>query len=265
MPVRNRDVLQLRAVAPLLVTATKELVGSVLLATNGIKTVGVTSSELLRPWEAKQLSIATSLDGSQLLPLSSWGLGRYSGVGLIELGSATVTGGDVIPVEIGAVCASVETRGAPAAIVAISGKAPNLVRDVIPVWVDTVDTGGGMSDDVITKLATPQEPADATKLIDGAILFAWFPPDPVLGRKSEVLAVAMSYPYRTGTFKPRELPAFAELIGLDDLGRALISSAPVPERPELKQVTGEIADVKSDPLEPVLDGLDEYKKKRERP
>jgi hypothetical protein len=74
----------------------------------------------------------------------------------------------------------------------------------------------------------------------------------------------MTYPYRAGTFQPRATPAIAEMIGLDDLGRALIQATPQPEeRPELQQVTGEISEVKSDKA-PVLDGIDEYRQKRER-
>ena len=59
VPARDRDALQLRAVAPLVVTATKELVAPAMLVTNGQKTIAVTSAELLRPWEAQQLSIST--------------------------------------------------------------------------------------------------------------------------------------------------------------------------------------------------------------
>jgi hypothetical protein len=46
----------------------------------------------------------------------------------------------------------------------------------------------------------------------------------------------------------------AELVGLDDLGKALIVLAPEPDaRPELGTVTGEIVDPAADPLA----GLDE--------
>jgi hypothetical protein len=119
-----------------------------------------------------------------------------------------------------------------------------------------------MSDDPI-RLASPIDPNHVGAPIEGGVLFTWFPPDPVLGRKSEVLAVAMTYPYRAGNFQPRPTPAIAEMVGLDDLGRALIQPPPAPERPELQQVTGEIAEVKSDKA-PVLDGVDEYRQKRER-
>src|SRR3954467_6688684 len=102
-----------------------------------------------------------------------------------------------------------------------------------------------------TPPAPPASPVDGNPAgapVEGGVLFGWFPPDPVLGRKAEVLAVAMTYPYRAGTFAPRKpLPAIAEMIGLDDLGRALIqAAAPVPDRPELHEITGEISDVKPD-------------------
>lgn len=256
--------MQLRAVAPLVVTATKELVASVMLVTNGTKTIAVTSAELLRSWDANQLSIATRLDGSELVPIATWGMGRYSGIGLVELASPLASGPEVAPVEIGSICATMATRGAPAALVTITQTAGKLERTVIPVHVDTVDSGGGMSDDVITRLATPIDGGYLDLPVDGGMLFAWFPPDPVLGRKSEVLAVAMAYSYRLRAFQPRAHPAIAELCGLDDLGRALISAAPAPVRPELNEITGEIVDVKQDTGGPVLDGLDEYRLKRER-
>ncbi len=233
--------------APLVVTATKELVAPVMLVTNGTKTIAVTSAELLRTWDANQLSIATTLDASQLVPITTWGMGRYSGVGLVELASPLATGAEVAPVEIGSICATMATRGAPAALVTITQTAGKLERILIPVDVDTVDSEGGMSDDVITRLATPINGGYLETPVDGGILFAWFPPDPVLGRKSEVLAVAMAYTYRIKTFQPRAHPAIGELCGLDDLGRALISAAPAPVRPELSEVKGEI----------VLDGADE--------
>jgi hypothetical protein len=251
-------------VAPIVVTATKELVAPAMLVTNGTKTIAVTSAELLRPWEAQQLSIAIKLDGSALVPIATWGMGRYSGVGLVELGGPLPASTEVTPVPIAAICATVDTRGAPAALVTITQTSGKLQRTLIPVHVDNVDSGGGMSDDIITRLASPIDAKDEGAAVDGAILFAWFPPDPVLGRKSEVLAVAMAYSYRIRTFQPRSNPAIAELCGLDDLGRALIQAKPVPQRPELSEVKGEIVDSKADTLAPVLDGLDEYRQKRER-
>jgi hypothetical protein len=263
VPARDRDAGELRAIAPLVVTATRELIAPVLLVTNGPKTIAMTSAELLRPWQPAQMSILTKLDGSSAVAVANWGMGRYSGIGLIDLAGPVAPTPDVTPLPLANVCASSDTRGAPSAIATILVTAGRLVRELIPVHVDVVDTGG-MSDD-ISRLASPLDANHAAAPIEGGILFTWFPPDPVLGRKSEVLAVAMTYPYRAGTFAPRKpLPAIAETIGLDDLGRALIQSpAPPPVRPELHEITGEIAEVKSDKV-PVLDGVDEYRQKRER-
>ncbi len=264
MPARDRDAAELCAIAPLVVTATRELIAPVLLVTNGPKTIAMTSAELLRAWAPAKLSILTKLDGSSSVAVANWGMGRYSGIGLIDLAGPVAPTHDVVPLPLANVCASADTRGAPSAIATILVTAGRLVRELIPVHVDVVDTGG-MSDD-INRLASPLDANHAAAPIEGGILFTWFPPDPVLGRKSEVLAVAMTYPYRAGTFAPRApLPAIAETIGLDDLGRALIQSAPapIPERPELHEVTGEIAEVKSDRT-PVLDGVDEYRRKREQ-
>jgi hypothetical protein len=233
--------------APLIVTATKQLVAPVLLVTHGSKTIAVTSPELLRPWQPSQLSIATKLDGSQLVPVTTWGMGRYSGIGLVELGASIAARSDVDPAQIGAICATVDTRAAPAALVTFTQAAGTLARTLIPVDVDRVDSGGGMSDDVITRLATPVDAAHADLPVEGAILFAWFPPNPVLGRRSEVLAVAIAYAYRIKTFQPRATPAIAELIGLDDLGRALIAPSKTKDRPDLPTVTGEIVDVARKP------------------
>lgn len=245
--------------APLVVGDTKQLVGPVMLVTNGHKTIGITGSELLRPWTPPQLAVAT-LDGTKLVPVANWYLGRYSGIALIELEAAA--GDDVQPLPIGAVCATADTRGAPSAFVTIVASGPTFARELIPVHVDKSD-GGGMSDD-ITRLASPLEAAHSDMAIDGAILFTWFPPDPVLGRKSEVLAVAIAYPCSLNLFKPRDLPPFAELLALDDLGRALIQGATAPEeRPELHEVTGEIADVRSGADRAVLDPVEEIRRQRE--
>ncbi len=259
MPGRNRDAVELRSVAPLIVSATRELVGAIMLVTNGPLTLGVTSAELLRPFDGVPLAIVTKLDGTSMVPVASWGMGRYSGIALVELAASLPETSDLTPLPIGAVCASVDTRGAPSGVATIAAAGGTFVRELIAVYVDHIDTGGGMSDDVITRLASPLDAADAGKPIDGAMLFSWFPPDPVLGRKSEVLAVAMAYPYRAKAFQPRPVAAIAELIGLDDLGRALISSAPMTERPELRQVTGEIVDAR-----PVGAGTGESTPKLER-
>ncbi len=260
-PARDRDSIELRGVAPLVVTATRELIAPLLLVTNGHKTIGMTSAELLRPWEPQQMSVLLMLDGSISVPVANWGMGRYSGVGMIDLTGPVPATADVRPLPISSVCASQDTRGAPSAIATIMVANGRIVRELIGVHVDLADLGG-MSDD-LGRLASPLDANHVGAPVEGAVLFTWFPADPVLGRKSEVLAMAMTYPYRVGTFQPRATPAIAEMIGLDDLGRALIQATPAPERPELSQVTGEIAQVKADKA-PVLDGVDEYRQKRER-
>lgn len=258
MPARDRDARELRAVAPLI--GGGKLVGPVLLVTNGHKTIAMTSAELLRAWDPKQLAVVTALDGSSRVPVASWGMGRYSGIGMIELGAPVTPTADVIPLPIANVCASLDTRGAPSALCTITGA---FTRELVPIHVDVSD-GGGMSDDLL-RLVTPHDAAHATLPTDGAVIFTWFPPDPVLGRKSEVLAVAMAYPARPSVFQPRApLPVIAEMVGLDDAGRALIQPHDLPgARPELHEVTGEIAEVKSDRT-PIVDGIDEYRQKRER-
>jgi hypothetical protein len=245
---RDRDAVQLRAVVPLVVAATKQLVGPAMIVANNAKAIAVAGSELLRPHNPKDLALAMSLDGSLLVPVANWGLGRYSGVGLVELGAAIpASTPDLTPLPINSVNASVDTRGAPSALVTITAKeGGGYQRELIPVYVDNVDGGGGGIGDDYTRLASPIEALDVGRLVAGAILFSWFPSDPVLGRKPEVLAVGIAYPYTLTALRPRDLPAFAEILGLDDLGRALLSKSEEPaERPELAQVTGEIAESKS--------------------
>jgi hypothetical protein len=178
-------------------------------------------------------------------------MGRVPNMGVIELGVPFPTKDtklDVAPIPLGAVCATVDTRGAPSALVTMQRSADGrgVTRRVIPVHVDSVD-GAGMSDDAIKRLASPDHADDVDVDIDGAALISWMPPDAVLGRPSEVVVVALSVPYRAKTFKPRELPAIAELFGLDDLGRALPwdGGSQKEEGNELGQVAGEIRDAPS--------------------
>jgi len=232
-------------VAPLVVTgATPQLVGSCTLVTNGATTIGFASAEMLRA-AGEPLAIALNLDGTRMLLVSSWVMGRHAGLGVVELAAPFPLGEalDVVPLPIGAVCASIDTRGAPAALVYIDGQPKKrMTRNIVPVYVDAVD-GGGITD-VISQLASPVEASDANAKIDGGALFAWMPPDPVLGRGREIVAVALALPYRARTFKPRPLAAIAELVGLDDLGRALpFEPQPQPEASnELGQVAGELSD-----------------------
>jgi len=235
---RDPHARELRSVAPLLVEG--ELIGPVILVRNGARTIGAAYAELLRPYVGAQFTIATMLDGSEPIAVGNWGLSRNSGLGLLELVSPIDTGLDVRPLELGSVCATVDTRGAPATLVGIVRQGSGFSRTWIPVQVDK-DDGGGMSD-VVTRLASPLEDEHVGMAVDGASLFAWFPPNPALGRAGEVLAMGLAYPYR-GFSKPRERPVLAEIVGLDDLGRALIAAQKAEERePELLQVAGEIED-----------------------
>jgi len=72
----------------------------------------------------------------------------------------------------------------------------------------------------------------------------------------EVLAVALAYPYRARTAKPRALPVMAELVALDDLGRALIATTEHESGPAVTAVAGEIEE-KLDGAPDPLAGLDE--------
>lgn len=234
---RERDARELRSVAPLLVEG--QLVGAVTLVRNGDKVIGATDPELLRAHVGAKLSIATMLDGSANVPVGHWGLSRNSTLALVELAAPLETGLDVRPLDLGAVSGSLETRGVPAALVGIVQDGAGFARKLVPVQVDK--DPGGMGD-AAARLASPIEEAHVGTAVAGGSLFAWFPPDPALGRASEVLVIGLAQPYR-GFGKPREHPVIAEIIGLDDLGRALLVAHKLEERePELRQVAGEIED-----------------------
>jgi len=235
---RDRDARELRSVAPLLVDGT--LIGPVVLVQNGSKTIGATDAELLRPHVGAQLSVATKLDGSATVAVGNWGLSRYAGLCLVELAAPIEPGLDVVPLDLGAVCATVDTRGAPAALVGVLREGTGFARSWVPVLIDS-DTGAGMSD-LVTRLASPIEDSHVGAAVEGAALFAWYPPNPALGRAREVLVLGLAQAYR-GFSKPRERPVIAEIVGLDDLGRALLAQQKLEERePELRQVAGEIVD-----------------------
>ncbi|HSD85934.1 MAG TPA: hypothetical protein VLB44_00410 [Kofleriaceae bacterium] len=242
----RESAAELRAIAPLIVTGPQlQLVGPCTLVTNGSQTIAFSSAELLRH-AGEPLAIALTLDCTKTLPVTSWSMGRIANMGIIELGAPFPYADpklDVKPLFLSSVCATLDTRGAPSALVSVQ-PAPNgrgVMRRLVPVHVDAID--GGMSD-VITRLATPDRSDDGDADIDGASLFSWMPADPVLGRRSEILVVALAVPYRQKTFKPRTLPAIAELFGLDDLGRALPwqGEEKKEDSNELGQVAGEIRD-----------------------
>jgi len=239
---------ELRAVAPLVVLgANPTLVGPCTLVTNGEKTVAYSSAELLRH-AGEPLAIVLAMNGARTLRVASWTMGRVAGIGIVELAEPFPKGAsDVAPLQLGSVSATVDTRGAPAAIVTVAQTATGFSRRIVPVHVDHVD-GGGMSDEV-TRLASPQDAGDAGVETEGASLFAWLPADPVLGRKSEVVVVALAVPYRSKLFKPRAHAPIGEVVGLEDLGRALPWTGDKPEGgTELGQVAGEIRDEASGPL-----------------
>ena len=236
---------ELRAVAPLVVAGSQiTLIGPCTLVTNGAQTVVLSSAELLRQ-AGESLAVVVAMNGSRTLRIARWTMGRVTGVGIAELAEPFVPG-DVVPIDLGTVSATVDTRGAPSALVTISHDGKAFTRRVVPVHVDAID-GGGMSDEVV-RLATPDNATDVGAPIDGAALFAWMPADPVLGRKSEVVAVALGLAYRNPIFKPRANPAIAELVGLEDLGRALPWNREEEGSNELGQVAGEIRDDETGPL-----------------
>jgi hypothetical protein len=240
---------ELRCVAPLAIVggAKPQLVGACTLITNGTHTVAFSSAELLRQ-AGEPLAILTKLDGSSSIPVTQWSMARHAGIGLVDIAQSATFSADVTPLHIASVCASVDTRGAPSALVGFRVVAGKIVRYVISVHVDAVD-GGGMSDEVITRLASPFDAADVARPVDGTPLFTWMPPDPVLGRASEIVVVALGLLYRAKVFKPREHVAIAELVGLEDLGRALpwAENTPPPTN-DLGQISGEMSDDETGPI-----------------
>lgn len=228
--------------APLVavVGGAQQLVGPVTLVEHAGRTLGVTSPELMRPVHGQPMLVLVEPDGSRGVAVSSVTLGRYAGVVMLELAGPVPPDADVKPLTIDHVCATSDTRGAPAGIVTVLPVGGGYERMLVAVHVDN-DDGGGMSD-TVSRLASPLEPAHVGLNAEGCPVFAWFPPNPALGRKGEVLAVAIALPYRARTAKPRELPVIAELVALDDLGRALISSGAHEDRSQLKPLAGEIVD-----------------------
>jgi hypothetical protein len=234
---------ELSAVAPLVsLGANQELVGACTVVADAGRLIAFSSAELLRT-AREPLAIALTLDGKRTLRVASWGLARPHGLGILTFAEAIPAEGsiDVAPLAVGAVSASVAIHGAPAAIVTIEAREAGFAREVVPVFVDAW-TGGGMSDDVV-HIASPHEAAHAGAAIDGASLFAWLPADPVLGRRSEVVAVALALRYRKQLAPPRQLAPIAELVELSDLGRVLPyagAGAGAEGSNDLRQVAGEI-------------------------
>ena len=236
---QRADAPELRCVAPLVVLEPggPRLVGPCMLVTNGSHTIAVASAEVLRR-SGEPLAILTRLDGSTHVAVKAWQLARHAALGIVDLGEGVAFTPNIHPLHLGSLSAAVETRGAPAALVAFAQHAATFER--VAIGVDVVsDDGGGMSD-LIVRLAVAVEPAPAVPL-DGAALFAWMPADPVLGRSSEVIAMALGVTPRANTARPG---ALAELASLEDIGRVLpwAEQTPPPQT-GLEQVAGEIGGV----------------------
>ncbi|HEU4734816.1 MAG TPA: hypothetical protein VFT22_43290 [Kofleriaceae bacterium] len=232
----DRDARELRSVAPLLVDG--KLIGPITVVHDGNKTIGATDAELLRPHVGARLAVAIALDGSELIPIGNWGLSRHSQLGLCDLVAPVPVGREVRPLGLDAVCASVDIRGTHTVLVGMVRSGDGFERTWIPVQLDTGEDGG--MGEPPARLASPVLAEHVGMAVQGAALFAWFPANPALGRASEVLVLGLAQAYR-GFEKPREHPVIAEIVGLDDLGRALLTSHKVEERePELVQVAGEI-------------------------
>ncbi|HET7503139.1 MAG TPA: hypothetical protein VFK02_19090 [Kofleriaceae bacterium] len=222
--------------APLLVDG--KLIGPITLVQDGGKTIGATDASLLRPYVGAKLAVTTKLDGSEPISIGNWGLSRQAQLGLCDLVSPVPVGREVRPLGLDAVCASIDVRATHTVLVGIVRSGNGFERTWIPVQLDH-DDGGGMGEPP-SRLASPILDEHVGMAVEGAALFAWFPANPALGRASEVLVLGLAKAYR-GFDKPREHPVIAEIVGLDDLGRALITSHKTEERePELVQVAGEI-------------------------
>lgn len=229
---------QLRCVAPLVAVADgkQRLIGPCVLVTSGAHTIALASAEALRK-AGEPLAIATRLDGSATLPVKAWHLGRHPAIGVIDLGDSSRFTPEVEPLALGSLSATVDTRGAPAALIGVRVDAGLFARIAVGVQV-VVDDGGGMSDHA-NRLAVPQERLPDGALLDGAPLFAWMPADPVLGRSSEIVALALGVAPRSQTFG--SYAPIAELVGLEDAAIALPwSEQPPPGNDGPVQVAGEI-------------------------
>lgn len=222
---------ELRAVAPLVVDG--KVIGPVTFVTTGEQTIGIASVEVLRRHESAGIEIGVTPDASQLVPMGNWSMGRYTGIGLVQLAVPIPAGADLEPLPIGHAYATLDTRGAPSALVTFAGGK----RVVVPVHVDGI---GGRGHESVAHLASPIDDPPPGAIVDGAPLFAWFAAEPALGREQETVVVGLGQLYRTQAFKPRDRPALVELIGLEDLGRAL--SWHSEERPDLAPATGEFTD-----------------------
>ena len=240
--------------APLVTLGDKPtFVGPCTIVTNDERAVAFSSAEILRR-AAEPLVIYTRLDGSSSIPVKAWQLGMRGGVGLIDIPPGTAFSTDVHPLHLSSVYATLDIRGAPAGLVTFTA---SFERRVIGVHVDNADPTGEDAVWLATAAsiersgsAGPRSAAEGPRgesidddgvEVDGAPLFAWMPPDPVLGRAGETVVVALAVTYQQGALAPRKRPPLAELVGLDDLSRVLPwAEQTPPPRNELEQVAGEI-------------------------
>jgi hypothetical protein len=135
------------------------------------------------------------------------------------------------------ICATTDNRGAPAAIVSciLAANGRGFQRVATPVFVDS------SAADPHARIASPIDAADERLFVDGAPVFAWMPAEPALGRRSEVVALAIACPIGRAPDRPRSTAPIAELVGLDELARALPFTGAEAE-PQLGLVAGEIPD-----------------------
>lgn len=218
-------------------------IAPVVLVHHAGRTIGATEPELLRPHVGAALRVGIRLDGSASVPVTHWGLSRHGVLALVELSVPVPRGLDVRPLEVGGVGATLDPGGAPAALIGLEPIGDGFARTWVPVDLDREVGPGGE----VAYLASPVDDAHIGKIVDGSTLFAWYPPSPALGRPSEVAALAVARAYR-GFAKPRAHPVVAELVGLEDLGRALIKPAAAEARPAdddddddaLSQIVGEL-------------------------
>lgn len=195
-----------------------QLVGPCTLVSNGARTYAFSSAELLRA-APEPLAIALTLDGTKTLPVAAWHVSHTAQMGFVDLGDATFGPElDVAPLSIGSVCATVDTRGAPSALITVEANGNGFSRRVIPVHVDAVTQP---EIDLVDHLATPDDASDAGAKVDGAPLLSWMPADPLLARPAETVAVALACTSAEPLQKPREIAPLCELFGLADLGRVL--------------------------------------------
>src|SRR3569833_3301176 len=177
---QRADAPELRCVAPLVVLEPggPRLGGPCMLVTNGSHTIAVASAEVLRR-SGEPLAILTRRDGPTDAAVKAWQLARHAALGIVDLGEGGACTPYVHPLHLGSLSAAVETRGAPAALVAFAQHARTFER--VAIGVDVVsDDNNNMSDEIV-RLAVALEAAPAVPL-GGAAGGAGGPAGPGRGR-----------------------------------------------------------------------------------